>query len=145
MSTGVRIDPFSGFRFRIEIEDLIVGGFAEVAGIQAEMETEDYREGGVNQYVHKLAKSTKYPNLTLKRGLTSSDVLWSWFQNAVQGQISRKNGSVILLDAAGDEGWRWNFSGAYPVKWAGPELKSDNGSVAFESIELVHNGFSKDG
>lgn len=145
MATGDRKDPLTGFRFRIEIEGLVVGGFSEISGIQAEMETEDYREGGVNGYVHKLAKSTKHPNLTLKRGLTNSDTLWTWFHDAASGKIQRRSGSVIILNASGDESWRWNFSQAYPVKWAGPDLKSDNSSVAFEAIELIHNGFSKDG
>jgi len=145
MATAERKDPLAGFRFRIELDGLVVGGFTEVSGLQAEMETEDYREGGVNDYVHKLPKLTKYPNMSLKRGLTSSDELWNWFRDSKNGKIKRRNGSLIVLDASGNESWRWNFSQAYPVKWAGPELRSDSGSVAFETIELVHNGFSKDG
>ncbi|NBD22301.1 phage tail protein [Paenibacillus glycinis] len=145
MPTGARQDPLTNFRYQIEIEGLVVGGFSEVSGVQAELETEDYREGGVNGYVHKLVKASKVPNLTFKRGLTSSDTLWTWFQAAKNGQITRRSGSVIMVDAAGEEQWRWNFTNAFPVKWTGPDLKSDSGSVAFESIELVHNGFSKDG
>ncbi|WP_240545896.1 phage tail protein [Paenibacillus artemisiicola] len=133
------------FRFQIELEGLVVGGFSEVSGVQAELETEDYREGGVNGYVHKFVKASKVPSLTIKRGLTNSDTLWTWFQDTKNGRITRRSGSVILVDAAGGEQWRWNFTEALPVKWTGPDLKSDSGSVAFESIELVHNGFSKDG
>jgi hypothetical protein len=29
--------------------------------LQAEVQTEDYREGGVNEYAHKLAGPTNYP------------------------------------------------------------------------------------
>jgi len=143
MVLGQRIDPYLAFNFKVEIRGLVVAGFSEVSGLQAETETEDYREGGLNQYVHKLAKLTKYPNLVLKRGLTDSEVLWQWHQQVVAGTIQRQNGSVILLDATSTEKWRWNFSQAYPVKWMGPDFKADGNSVAIETLELVHNGIWK--
>lgn len=143
MVLGQRIDPYLAFNFKVEIRGLVVAGFSEVSGLQAETETEDYREGGLNQYVHKLAKLTKYPNLVLKRGLTDSEVLWQWHQQVVEGTIQRQNGSVILLDATSAEKWRWNFSQAYPVKWMGPDFKADGNSVAIETLELVHNGIWK--
>jgi phage tail-like protein len=61
MVTGNRIDPYLGFNFLVEIGSLVVGGFSEVTGLQAEVQTEDYREGGVNEYAHKLAGPTNYP------------------------------------------------------------------------------------
>ncbi|OPX86532.1 MAG: T4-like virus tail tube protein gp19 [Pelotomaculum sp. PtaB.Bin104] len=143
MATGIRKDPYANFRFLVEIGGLIVGGFSDVSGLQAETETEEYREGGVNGYVHKLPKITKYSNLTFKRGITDADVLWKWHADVAAGKIERKNGSVILLDAAGNEKWRWNFSQAYPVKWSGPELKADSSAVAVESVEIAHNGLTK--
>lgn len=143
MATGKRRDPYLNFRFLVEIGGLIVGGFSDVSGLQVETEAEEYREGGVNEYVHKLPKITKYTNLTLKRGITDSDVLWKWHRDVVAGKIMRKNGSVILLDVAGNEKWRWNFSQAYPVKWSGPDLKADSSMTAVESIELAHNGIMK--
>ena len=65
METGQRIDPYLSIRFLLEIKGLIVGGFSEVSGLQVEVETEDYQEGGVNGFVRKFPKSTKYPNLVL--------------------------------------------------------------------------------
>ena len=143
MALGRRIDPHLSFNFKVEIRGLVVAGFAEVTGLQAETETEDYREGGLNTFVHKLAKLTKYPNLVLKRGLTDSDTLWQWHQQVVSGKIQRQNGSVILLDTTSTEKWRWNFSQAYPVKWTGPDFKADGNSVAIETLELAHNGIWK--
>ncbi|MBU7005777.1 phage tail protein [Phosphitispora fastidiosa] len=143
MATGIRKDPYANFSFLVEIGGLIAGGFSEVSGLQAETETEEYREGGVNEYVHKLPKITKHTNLTLKRGITDSDVFWKWHRDVISGKIERKNGSVILLDAAGNEKWRWNFSQAYPVKWNGPELKAESNTIAVETIELTHHGLTK--
>ncbi len=143
MATGIRKDPYVNFNFLVEIGGLIVGGFSDVSGLQTETETEEYREGGVNDYVHKLPKITKHSNLTLKRGITDADALWKWHADVAAGKIERKNGSVILLDTAGNEKWRWNFTQAYPVKWSGPELKADSSMVAVESIEIAHNGLTK--
>jgi phage tail-like protein len=143
MVVGVRRDPYRAFNFLVEIQGIIVGGFSEVSGLQAETEIEDYREGGVNNFVHKLPKVTKYPNLVLKRGLTDSTELWEWHQNVVAGQVQRQNGSVILLDNTRSEKWRWNFAAAYPVKWVGPELKADGNTVAVEMLELAHHGLYK--
>lgn len=143
MPTGVRPDPYRSFRFRIELDGIAVAHFSEVSGLQAETETEPYEEGGVNDFVHQLPKRTKYLHITLKRGITDADALWAWHQDVVSGKFKRRNGSIVLLSEAGEDTWRWNFTNAYPVKWTGPELRAENATVAFESIELAHNGIRK--
>ena len=144
MAVGDRSDPYLGFRFLVEIDGLVVGGFTEVGGLQAEVEVETFREGGQNAYQHKLPGPVKYSgNITLKRGMTDSDTLWTWMQDVGGGAVARRNGSIVMLDAAGDEQWRWNFSDAYPVKWTGPSMKSSAGEIAFETLELAHNGLAK--
>lgn len=141
---GRRDDPYAGFNFLVEIEGLVVGGFSEVGGLQVETEVEEYREGGRNEYVHKLPGPTRYPaNLTLKRGLTDADALWSWHQDVARGKIVRRNGTVYLLDREGNAAMWWDFKEAYPVKWVGPDLRADANSVAVESVELVHRGLSR--
>lgn len=143
MSNGKRNDPYLSFKFQLEIDDLIVAGFSDVTGLQVEIETEDYREGGVNDFVRKMPKVTKYPSLILKRGITDSDVLWKWHRDAVDGNIKRKAGRIILYDFQGEEKWRWTFEEAFPVKWSGPDFKADGSAVAVESLELVHHGIKK--
>ena len=144
MAVGDRADPYLSLNFLVEIEGLVVGGFNEVTGLTIEVEIEEYREGGVNTYVHKLAGPARYPNnLVLKHGLTDSDTLWSWHQDVARGNILRKNGSIMLLDSAGEEQWRWNFVDAYPVRWVGPDLRAGSAEVAIETLELVHRGLSK--
>jgi phage tail-like protein len=134
-------DPYLGYNFLVEIDSLTVGAFSEVTGLQVETEVHDYREGGVNEYVHKLAGPTRYPtNLTLKHGLTDVNGLWKWHQDVRQGKIERKNVSIVLLDATRQEKWRWNFQQALPVRWNGPELRADRAEIAIESVELVHRG-----
>lgn len=138
-----KVDPYLAFNFVVEMQGIAVAGFTEVSGLQVEVETQDYREGGVNEYLHKLAGPTRYPsNLVLKRGLTDAE-LWNWQHKVMQGPITRKTGSIILRNSAGEERWRWNFVGAYPVRWVGPELRAGMAEVAVETLELVHQGLTK--
>jgi phage tail-like protein len=141
---GIRNDPYATFNFLVEIEGLITGGFSEVSGLQVETVVEDYQEGGQNEYVHKLSGPARYPsNLTLKRGLTDIETLWTWHQEVIAGTIERKNGTIFLLDRMRLPAMWWDFKQAYPVKWSGPDLKADSNAVAVEAIELVHCGISK--
>lgn len=141
MPLASRADPYLGFRFLVEIEGLIVGGFSEVSGLQAETEFEEVREGGVNHHVHKLPNITKYPNLVLKRGITDSALLCKWYQDTVLGMLKRRGVHVMLLDEIGAVKWMWSFIDAYPVRWTGPEMRADSSAVAIETLELAHNGF----
>jgi phage tail-like protein len=133
-------DAIGAFRFKVELDGLLVGGFSEVTGMQSEIEVMSYPEGGLNTYVHNFPKQTKYPRIVLKRGITQSSELWDWYDGAAGGTVKRKNGSVILYNHGGKELCRWNFFEAYPVKWNGPDLNATSGNVAVESIEIVHNG-----
>ena len=97
-----RDDPFLSFRFRVEINGIERGGFTEVSGLQAEVEVFEYREGGVNEYIHKLAGPVRYAsNLVLKHGLMDADRLWQWERELLHGIIDRTNVSIILTDEAG--------------------------------------------
>jgi phage tail-like protein len=142
MSVGQRSDPFLDARFLVEIDSLVVAGFSEVSGLEVELETEEYAEGGVNTHTHSLPTRFDYPNLELERGVTDSRALWQWVEDALNGRIERKSGRVILLDSIGQEQWGWEFHEAYPIKWSGPELDADRASVAIEALELTHNGIT---
>ena len=140
---GKRKDPYLSYCFLLEIDGLISCGFSEVSGLQAEVETEDYQEGGMNDFVHKLTKGTKYSNIVLKRGITDSEDLWNWHKGIINGNIVKKSIRIILLEHDGQQRVKWVFKEAYPVKWVGPEFKADNNSVAIESLDLVHKGIEK--
>lgn len=143
MAVGDRKDPVPGFNFAVEIGGVTAGGFSEVSGLQAETEIQEYREGGLNDYIHKRAGPTKFSStLTLKKGIADSSELWSWYCDVMQGKVKRKTISVLLMNSAGEEKQRWNFRNAYPVKWSGPSLRATASEVAVETIELAHEGLA---
>lgn len=141
---GVRLmQPYQAFNFAVEIEGLLVGGFTEVSGLESDIEVEEYREGGVNGYVHKLPTRTRYANLVLSHGLTSLSTLWNWYYNTTLGVIHRKNGTIMLLDPQQIPVMWWNFRNAVPVRWTGPQFNAASDQVGVESLELAHEGLTK--
>ncbi len=137
-----RVDPFRGFRFLIEIEGLTSGAFQKVKGLQREIKHESYKEGGVNEYEHKLFSQVSYPAVVLERGLARDD-LWQWAFDASEGRIQRKNVWIRLQNEAGEKAWAWQLDWALPVKWSCSDLDANASQVAMESLELAHHGLRK--
>jgi len=133
-------DPYGAFRFRVEVLGVQVGGFTEVTGLERETQVEDFREGGLNDYTHKLVTLTKYQNLTLRRGIADRTELWQWHEDVISGTIERRQIHVVLVDSTGNDTWRWVVEGADPVKWSGAALNASTNAVVVESVEFVHNG-----
>jgi phage tail-like protein len=143
MPAGTRVDPFSSPNFRVEIDGIAGSGFLQVSGVEAEVAVIDYRSGNDRiAAVRKLPGEAKFSNLVLKRGLTSDLSLWNWMQQTLEGQVSRRNMSVVLLNDAGEEVLRFNFRDAWPVKWSGPSLNGETSDVAIETLEITHEGLS---
>ncbi|NTU80480.1 MAG: phage tail protein [Chloroflexales bacterium] len=136
MATAQRVDPYRNFRFLIEIDGIVQGGFAECSGFGSSVEVVEYREGGESATVRKLPGKASYPDLMLKWGVTDSNELYEWHRAAIKGEIQRRNGSIILLDDKGREKVRWNFYNAWPSKYDGPDFSATGNAVAIDSLTV---------
>jgi phage tail-like protein len=130
--------------FVVDLQGLNVklGYFTQVTGFSTQVDVLEYAEGGQNTFVHRLPTRTKQGNVTLKRGVITSDtVLHTWYQKTVvQAQVVTL---VITLRDTEDNPIRtWNFQNAYPVKWTGGDLNAGGTEFATESLEVAHNGFT---
>src|SRR5947209_946198 len=109
----IRSEPLGAFNFYLTLLDAsnvvgtllnaafnyAVAGFSECSGLDVTLEVMEYKEGGVNDYVHKFVTRASHGNLTLKRGLVFlDDDLWTWHQDFVQGAGKRKDGLIVLMD-----------------------------------------------
>lgn len=135
--------PYSNLRFSVEIDGLTWAGFSEVTGLSIEIDVEEYLEGGVNEFVHKLPKTVKFQNITLKKGLIQSYKMWDWIQEVAEGSISPQNCRIILMDQDGNTICYWAVANAFPVKWTGSDLKATGGEIFMESLELAHQGIQR--
>jgi phage tail-like protein len=137
-----RQDPLRGFRYLVEIDGIVSGAFLRVKGLSREVRIEPYREGGVNEYEHKLLGQVTYPVVILERGLALDD-LWKWAQAAADGDVTRRNIHVRLQDEGNNRAWGWQIEQALPVKWSATDLDANASQVIMETLELAHHGLRK--
>src|SRR5690606_1126800 len=94
--------PLPSFHFKVEFnlkEAEKDNRFQEVTGLTAEMTTEEIKEGGLNEYAHKVPVKGKYGNLTLKRGLLLDSSVIDWAREAIERfAFSPTNVLVYLYD-----------------------------------------------
>jgi phage tail-like protein len=140
-----RIDPLRGFRFLVEIEGIVAGAFVRVKGLARELKHESFKEGGVNDYEHKLISQVSYPPLVLERGLALPQ-LWRWVNDAIEGNVIRRKITIRLQDESGVPAplWAWHADHAIPVKWGCTDLDANSSQVLMETLELAHHGLRKD-
>lgn len=120
--------------------------FQEVTGLSKELGVESVVSGGENRFKYRLPTTTTYQNLVLKRGIVQTDSpLIQWCQvtldSGVSLPIETKTVMVNLLDENGQSSIQWNFEKAYPVKWSMSDLKSQEGAILIETIELSYHYF----
>ena len=134
------LDPFGNYNFHVELDGVSRVAFQECSGFDSTIDVIEHREGGENTTLRKLPGMTKYSNIVLKWGITDDMDLYEWHQKIVQGEIERKNGSIVLLDRKGEEEARWDFVRAWPTKYDGPDLNAEGNDVSIETLELAHEG-----
>ena len=146
MAVGQRpMDPYRGFRFKVQIDGITKAGFREVAGLDVANDAVDYRDGDEATRLRKLAGLQKFSNVTLKRGVTDDQDLWKWRSMVMDGKIkdARKNGQIILLDDEGKEAAEWTFTDGWPTKLTFPTFNATANEVAIDTLEITHEGLKR--
>ena len=138
MTTSQTVQPISTYNFVLTAPGLdTIGAFTQCTGLWLARDVLEYREGGMNDVVHRLPGKLTYPNLILSRGLTNQDALLTWFKEA-PGPNHLKE--ITLTITSGGVRRVWTFADAYPVRWTGPDLDSHGSTIATESLEIAHGG-----
>src|SRR4051812_47441086 len=133
--------PATSIRFMVSFEGLDGMLFTGCDGLEAEYETETYKEGGNSAYTHRLPTLLKFKNLRLSRPVDKdSPAVGKWFLS-IQEKRAPVSGIVKLFDANATPVVIYAFRSAFPIKYTGPKLSSAKGEVAIETIELAHTGF----
>ena len=140
-----RDDPFRNFKFRVEIDGVAEAAFSEVAIGETSTEAIDYREGTEPNHVRKLPGMTKYGNITLKRGVTDSQVIYQWHKDIVDGKIGdkRKSLTIVVIDESGKDKARFVVSECWPTKYDPSDLNGKGNEVFIEVLELVNEGIER--
>ncbi len=140
-------DPYLGYRFRVEIDNIVIAAFLEAVTPDSSSDVVEYREGTDLPHMKKMAGLTKYGNITLKRGVTDNMELYNWRklieEKGTNNENSRRSISLLVVDPEGNSKARWNIFEAWPMKYDATDFNAKNSEVLVESIELAHEGFTR--
>jgi phage tail-like protein len=150
--------PFTCFNFRVDItappvlkltNPLCRGEFTECDGLEMTMEPKTVRVGGRNTEQVHLVGPVSYGNLSLKRGMTSDQDLWVWFNAVVASPLAptRLRGAlgqawVTMCNAAGEPQVIYHLHDCLPIKLKGAPLNAKDGVVAIEEMQIAYSYFT---
>jgi phage tail-like protein len=150
MSPGSYYPPPS-FYFQLQFTNISPGkdnAFQEATGLSVEWQLEEYREGGQNQYLHRLPTVAKYGNLVLKRGFVSAtSPLATWCNASLAADFSTpiqpQGVTLTLFDADGNPLAVWSLLEAWPVKWSMSSFNAQANALAIETLEFAYSAFQR--
>ena len=136
---------------------LCAGYFSEASGFELTMEPKTISEGGRNWGELQRSGPTKFAPIVLKRGVTTVNDLWTWFDITTRqaNYGYRLSGEIEVLGnptttvTKGRHGVQtvtdspimvWKLTGVLPTKFKGPDLSATANQVAIEELHLVHEG-----
>ena len=129
-------------RFGVTLDgDTDLGKWTKCEGLGVEYEIHEYREGGENGYVHRLPGRRKYQTVKLTRPLDGDSGRTAKLVSEAGQPGKRYTARIRVLDAQGIEVASWSLDSALVSRWNAPNLDVNGKDVAFETLELVHNGF----
>lgn len=153
---GLALDPFKAYNFRVMLGHNPFAGFHSVTGVGWRTEVRTVREGGVNNYEHKLPGQTTCNELVFSKGLTLLDPMWRWYSQTVSGRVKRMNGTIMLmsdlhtpssvhvgrlsisgLPTTGVPVAAWSFFGAWPTALEGAQLDASQSMIAIQQMTLA--------
>ena len=85
------------YHFLLEISGAVMGRFASVEGLGAQIEVVEFREGGETGAIRKIPGRTTYDNIVLKRGYTASDDLWDWIAEIIDDDFVARDGTIQVF------------------------------------------------
>ena len=138
---------FSTFNFEVSIllgegrDPLCEAAFSECDGLEMSMDVVTIREGGNNQGPIHLSGPVSYGTLALKRGMTTTADLWTWFELVnTDGQRHRRASCEVTILGSDRSGPLVTFalSGCLPVRIKAPALAGMDGLVAIEELDVAY-------
>lgn len=148
---GIPARPFNAFNFSVVITvpgmpgQLCSAAFAECDGLEMTMEPKKIQEGGNNVTQIHLVGPVSYGQLSLKRGMTSSFDLWTWFDKVVafDGNAIRASCVVTMLgrgltDNQPNVNATFTLTNCLPVKLKAPALNAKDGLIAIEEMQIAY-------
>lgn len=147
--------PLHVFRFHVDFQEdplegtggatvsLCSGAFSECTGLEATMEAKVIKEGGRNYGAVQRAGPVTFSTVVLKRGMTETRHLWTWFEFVSRGYYAYRLAAIIsMYDISGRAVLAWKLEKAMPVKFKAADLNARGTEVGVEELHIVHEGLT---
>lgn len=146
-----RLAPLHVFRFQVDFKSagstpggavkLCSGAFSECTGLEATMEPKVIKSGGANYGPAQRAGQVSFATVVLKRGMTRTRDLWTWFHTVGGGRYAyRLAAEIAMQDQAGNTVLTWRLDNCLPVKFKAADLNAKGTEVGIEELHLAHEG-----
>jgi phage tail-like protein len=141
-----RDTPYGAFNYLVEFDGgELLGGFSDVSGLSSEIKVAEYRNGNEKEnHTRKVAGIHTAGDVTCKRGIINSKILFDWIKRArTDGPDAKvKAMTVTLHDEAQKPVQKWILRGVMPMKYTGPTLAGKGGGdVAMEEVVFSAEAF----
>jgi len=147
--TGQRIDPYTGFRFRVTALGIPSWrmGFKTIEGIEDETEVVEYREG-TDRMTKKLPGIHKSTELVLMRGKSRSNDLQIWRSEVAIAQkragfpspTFRRTLKIQIMDDFNRRLKGFTYVECWPNKLSHGSLDAGTSDVWTESVTVQNEG-----
>ncbi len=130
-------DPLPGYRFHVYLNETVLG-FQKVTGISREIETEVYREGGLNTMVHVFPKCCGGERvLRMERGAYGGVS----HPFCAVGERMEGNLNLMVLDGMGSPVKKYLFTGLLVKCWEVGELSAEQNILLIDCFEVCYEDF----
>jgi len=127
----------AAFRFVVNVDGIDLGAFTECTLPTIEWDVEEVKEGGLNAYIHQLPGRRKSAKITLKNGIGVANFVLDWYSKNLLEKFGRHKVTITLYNSIMIPKMVLHIEGAYPIKWTGPNLKSDDNTIAIQTLEMA--------
>ena len=129
------------FLLRIDTNEI---RFTECLGLGMRIEPVRYRESGAQSIVRALPGPVAYAEVILRYGLSDSLELWNWLKATSEGNVQRRNVTIVQLanDGAAQR-VNWNLFDCWPCQWSGVAFDALGREAAIEEVRLAFDRLTR--
>lgn len=117
--------------------------FLEISGLDISVDVVAMRNGNSRENSElKIPGITRFSEVVLKRNIIQGDnQFFEWINTNNFGTVERRDVVIHLLDNQHQPIMFWKLKNAFPAKYLGPVLISNDSQLATESLILAYDGF----
>ena len=131
-------------RFAVTVDDVGLGSWSKVDGLDASWDLCDYRMGDAFNDRVFFPGNTKYTNVKLARAACAdSKTVRDWLSKTTTAFVGESTMNIELRDHKNLPVIDWTLMNVMPIKWSIAGMDAGGSKIAIETLEIAHVGFEE--